>query len=393
MTPPITKQQEEQLYNIFYVKGFLFGRDKLYKKSVELNFNISRRQVAEWLKKQEINQIFRPTKLATKTQPTVLNDIHKQIGVDLIDFRNKENEENRWILTAIDLFSKKAYAQPLPNKTNKAVVSGMKTILDNIDNDISSIRSDNGSEFISKEFKKLLQDRNIKQVFSLPHTPQSNGQVERFNGIIKRLIRQFLYINNSYDWVKNLQTLVDNYNSSYQETIKDTPNNVEEADEDKKKVVKDNIYKAVAGKLQKDIIPKEVVNKTVRIKHDETPWSSKIYTIEKVFQPKDNIGKTYFKLHGLKKKFYYNDIQIIGDIQNSIDTPEKYEVSKLVRPSVVEGVPGYYVKWKGYLKDTDITWQSREFLLEDIPNMVRTFDNKHSVQWKNKRFTWNKNIE
>ncbi|KAF0247298.1 MAG: hypothetical protein FD167_3300, partial [bacterium] len=342
MTPPITKQQEEQLYNIFYVQGFLFGRDKLYKKSVELNFNISRRQVAEWLKKQEINQIFRPTKLATKTQPTVLNDIHKQIGVDLIDFRNKENEENRWILTAIDLFSKKAYAQPLPNKTNKAVVSGMKTILDNIDNDISSIRSDNGSEFISKEFKKLLQDRNIKQVFSLPHTPQSNGQVERFNGIIKRLIRQFLYINNSYDWVKNLQTLVDNYNSSYQETIKDTPNNVEEADEDKKTVVKDNIYKAVAGKLQKDIIPKEVVNKTVRIKHDETPWSSKIYTIEKVFKPKDNIGKTYFKLHGLKKKFYYNDIQIIGDIQNSIDTPEKYEVSKLVRPSVVEGVPGYY---------------------------------------------------
>ena len=57
MTPPLTKKQKE-LLNETYEK-VLGGRDKLYKFLQEHhpNSNISRRQVMEWLKGQELNQI------------------------------------------------------------------------------------------------------------------------------------------------------------------------------------------------------------------------------------------------------------------------------------------------------------------------------------------------
>ena len=90
---------------------------------------------------------------------------------------------------------------------------------------------------------------------------------------------------------------------------------------------------------------------------------------------------------------YNNDIQLVNKIENKTETSKQYEVSKLVRPSVSNGEAGYIVKWKGYLKESDNTWQSRERLLEDIPKMVHSFDKEFQVVWttnKNKKpiFKW-----
>ena len=52
--------------------------------------------------------------------------------------------------------------------------------------DIRTIRSDNGSDFISKEFKAFLKMKNMNQVLSEAYKPQSNGAIERTN--LKSLI-------------------------------------------------------------------------------------------------------------------------------------------------------------------------------------------------------------
>jgi len=71
------------------------------------------------------------------------------------------------------MFSKKAYAEALPNKEAITVAKAMEKIIDDQIFYVSSIRSDNGSEFIAKEFKEMLAKYNIKQVLSLPGKPQS----------------------------------------------------------------------------------------------------------------------------------------------------------------------------------------------------------------------------
>ena len=46
--------------------------------------------------------------------------------------------------------------------------------------------NDNGSQFISLEFKKLLHKLEIQQVFTRRNHPQTNGKIERLNGTVKQ---------------------------------------------------------------------------------------------------------------------------------------------------------------------------------------------------------------
>lgn len=45
---------------------------------------------------------------------------------------------------------------------------------------------DNGSQFISNDFKKLLLKINIKSVRTRSHHPETNGKIERMNGTVKK---------------------------------------------------------------------------------------------------------------------------------------------------------------------------------------------------------------
>jgi hypothetical protein len=71
-------------------------------------------------------------------------------------------------------------------KTFKALVENETNLK------IKCLRSDNGGEFISKEFTQLCENHGIKRHFSTPRTPQQNGVVERKNIIGQEATRTML---------------------------------------------------------------------------------------------------------------------------------------------------------------------------------------------------------
>ena len=55
--------------------------------------------------------------------------------------------------------------------------------------------TDNGKQFVAKDFKEYLRDCGLKQVRTSVYYPQSNGKIERFHGTIKKeAIRQQSYL-------------------------------------------------------------------------------------------------------------------------------------------------------------------------------------------------------
>ncbi len=52
--------------------------------------------------------------------------------------------------------------------------------------------TDNGSEFVGKEFKFLLNQLNIEHIRTKPYTPKTNGKIE---AVWKILHREFLHPN------------------------------------------------------------------------------------------------------------------------------------------------------------------------------------------------------
>ena len=97
------------------------------------------------------------------------------------------------LLVAVDKFTKWIKAVPVTNQGATAAVNffTMITCRFGIPH---SIITDNGSNFTSKEFKSFCSERGIQISDASVAHPQTNGQVEKANGLVcdgikKRLLR------------------------------------------------------------------------------------------------------------------------------------------------------------------------------------------------------------
>jgi len=379
MAPPLTEQQEKLLNKIYYTNKNFFGRDKLYNLLKE--YDISRRQVAEWLNKQEVHQLYAPAKKPKTIQNTILNEPYTQIGIDLMDMQNIERNGKKYVLTAIDLFSKKAWAIPLKDKSDETVEKGMEDILYKIGHKIRSVRSDNGSEFISEEFKDLMEERDITHIFSIAHKPQSNGNIERFNGILKRLINMAMKVNENFNWVNQLDKLINNYNNTKQETIEAVPNEVEGSNYAD---IKQNITKHVLGKKQAENIRFRKGDK-VRIRiadeRNNSTYSKDIYTVERVFVPRNHITTPYYFLaeeKGKGSKYYNNELLKVDEVEHETKKIEYSRISHIIKPLIVNGEKYFQIQWVG---EGTLTSEPRDKLLKDVPKMIHRYEKEHEVKW------------
>ena len=395
----LSKESEQALYDLYYRQHAMFGRDRLYKLAVSKGIDVSRREVLAWLKKQQINQLYAPTNRTVNIRNTVLS---KQgvIGIDLIDMQHFADRGFHYILTGIDLFSKKAYAKALKNKEAKTVAAAMNTLITKDINRVSTVRSDNGSEFIAAEFQKVLKKHDVKHVFSLPSKPQSNGNIERFNGTLKRLLRMAMTATQSTDWPKLLENIISQYNNTVSQVTGKTPNDLDaEEGQSELLAVKAKIHKAVTSKRGTAETIKAQVGNKVRIKLDENDkdrlgenWSRQLYTVLKVKKPRTAVTAVAYTLalNGtpLKKVFYNNDILYVPAVENVQDVPAKYTISKIVRPVTHNKKPAFEVKWLHY-PASENTIEPRDQLLEDAPKAIEQFEKKHNVHWlKTGKYTW-----
>ena len=75
---------------------------------------------------------------------------------------------------------------------------------------LKALRSDNGGEYLSNEFKEFLLENGIKHELTVVYTPQQNGVAERMNRTLLNLVRSMLYHNNipKKFWAEALATAV-----------------------------------------------------------------------------------------------------------------------------------------------------------------------------------------
>jgi transposase InsO family protein len=88
-----------------------------------------------------------------------------------------------YMLVAVDKFTKWVEAKPINSPDAASAVKFIKSIVFRFGVP-HSIVTDNGSNFTSKEFKAYCAEVGIKLHFASVAHPQTNGQVEKANGII-----------------------------------------------------------------------------------------------------------------------------------------------------------------------------------------------------------------
>ena len=118
-------------------------------------------------------------------------------GVDLADMQSlsKKNKGIKYLLCAIDLYSKYAFVIPLKDKKGISIVNGFNQIIKQSNSGKpNKIRVDQGSEVYNNVFKKWLSDNDI-----IMYSTDNEGKsvvAERFIGTLKNKLYKHMTSNN-----------------------------------------------------------------------------------------------------------------------------------------------------------------------------------------------------
>ena len=120
---------------------------------------------------------------------TVYSGFNENIWcVDLADMQllSKYNKGTKYLLCAIDLFSKYAWLVPIKDKNGVSIVDAFQKTLKEFNGKPNKIWVDKGTEFYNNSFKKWLKDNDI-EIYSI-HSKGKSVAAERFIRTLKNKI-------------------------------------------------------------------------------------------------------------------------------------------------------------------------------------------------------------
>lgn len=108
-------------------------------------------------------ELHRPARRRYQRRHVTVKAIDETWEIDLVEMQNhsKQNRNFRYLLTAIDIFSKFGFAAPLKDKTGTTVACALEKIFKDNGRRPLKIHSDRGREFYNTHFKQLMTKYNI----------------------------------------------------------------------------------------------------------------------------------------------------------------------------------------------------------------------------------------
>ena len=140
----------------------------------------------------------------------------KKLGIDLTGpFTN-----NEYLLVVIDYYSRFPEVEIVRSITSATIINKLRKIFA-VHGICNELVSDNGSQFVSEEFKSYLEELGIKHTRVTPYWARTNGLVENFNKSLKKAIREARAENKN--WHNELYTFLLQYRNTPHLTTGRTP--------------------------------------------------------------------------------------------------------------------------------------------------------------------------
>lgn len=147
----------------------LTGIARFRRKLDDLGIKVSTQELNRLLESRPEHALFQTRTGLQQRQAKLGNEIIEQapgsgIQVDLMDMSMlaTRNKHFAWILVAVDVFSRYAWAIPVKRKTQSMMKEAMKTLLKQMKSNHRRVTSDAGAEFCSREVENLFRDHNLE---------------------------------------------------------------------------------------------------------------------------------------------------------------------------------------------------------------------------------------
>ena len=159
---------------------------------------------------------------ARESNPLSSPWLFAQWGLDIVGPLPQAPGNKKFLITAIDYFTKWIEAEPLSNIRDVDIKCFFwKNVITRFSIPWAAI-SDNSTQFESRLFKGFCSDLGIKNFFSSPGYPQSNGQAEASNKIILNGIKRKLEEAKG-KWVEELPSVLWTHQTTARKSTGETP--------------------------------------------------------------------------------------------------------------------------------------------------------------------------
>ena len=208
---------------------------------------------------------------------------------------SRKNKSIKYLLCAIDLFSKYAFVIPLKDKKGISIVNAFNKIIKQSGRKPNKIWVDQGEEFYNV-FKKWLSDNDI--ILYLTYNKGKSVVAEKFIRTLKNKLYKHMTATGKNVYYDVLDDLVNKYNNTKHSTIKTKPIDVK--DKNKRAYIDEHNEKDSRFKVGDRVRISKFKN--IFAKGYTPNWSKEIFIVDKI---NDAVPYTY----NLKD---LNDEEIIG---------------------------------------------------------------------------------
>lgn len=351
----------ERIYNKPAGPSAFLGAEKLHLTLKKTGNNKpSVYKIRKWLQNQDDYSLQKPVRRTFERARVIVSGPKEQLDIDLADMQSlaKDNDGIKYLLVAVDVFSRLAWVVPLKDKSGKEVEKGLSNILDNISP--RKIRSDAGSEFKNKWISKLLKSKDIYHHVTMNEVKAN--YVERFNKTLKTMIYRYLAKHRTRRYIDVLSDLVTSYNATPHKSLNNVaPKHVNEQNVAnlwahmylKPKKKRKPLLKKSQKQRKKNTLYKYKIGQLVRISHQRRPfqrayneqWSYEVFKIQRRFQMQ---GIPMYKIFDLLEdpitgNFYQSELQPVDKSEDVL-----WEIESIKKKRKRNNRIQYFVKWFGY---------------------------------------------
>lgn len=146
-------------------------------------------------------------------QPIQTTGIFERIHIDIVGPLTESSSGNKWIITAIEAFSRFGFANATREVKTDDVIRFINQEIISRHGAPRCIVSDNGPQFTSEKYTTLMRTLGIKVSYTCDYHPQANGMDEKFNGTLVKILKNYISANQK-DWDIHLIWAVYNYNTT-----------------------------------------------------------------------------------------------------------------------------------------------------------------------------------
>jgi transposase InsO family protein len=313
-------------------------------------------EIQQWLLHRRPYTVHKPARKRYKMKKVVVPGVNIQLQADLVDMQQwaRSNDGFRYILLALDTFSRYAYCRPLKTKQGHVVVVSLEAILDEaenrIDRKIKKLQTDQGLEFYNKHVKEMLERRHVF-LFSTK-SPTKAQMVERLIRTLRSRQERFNTYRGSRRWLENFPVLVKSYNKTVHSALPKgmTPSDVNLKNE---RDIWMHLYGNEFFKKPKRVRRKELkIGNLVRLSKRKQLFEKSFYQnfTDEIFSVAHVSRRTNpptYRIKDLNDQllegiFYFEELALVED-------DGVYAIEEILKEEIrKDGKKYILVKWRGY---------------------------------------------